>query len=170
MVHSDRTVVVLLHRHFSSWLTTFCNSVSIVTNCTYITMSESNIMDYVNNSFTFFMSAFYSYFLFSINCFLPFFHLECTQLCRFMFLTNFGNKSQCCQRGNYVSCMILSPMCKSTHMTDFMQWHHFLLATNTRKVQPGIMYATSHETENYRISFMPNCIKLTIIMLIWRVV
>ena len=29
MVHSDRTVVDLLHRHFRSWLSTFCNSISI---------------------------------------------------------------------------------------------------------------------------------------------
>jgi len=29
MVHSDRTLVALLNKHFSSWLSTFCNSVSI---------------------------------------------------------------------------------------------------------------------------------------------
>ena len=34
MVHSERTGVVLMHKHFSSRLNTFCNSVSTVTNCT----------------------------------------------------------------------------------------------------------------------------------------
>jgi len=38
MVHLDRTVVVLLHKHFSSWLTTFCNSISTITNHMYVTM------------------------------------------------------------------------------------------------------------------------------------
>jgi hypothetical protein len=32
MVHSDRTVVVFLHKHFSSWHSTFFNSISIITN------------------------------------------------------------------------------------------------------------------------------------------
>jgi len=29
---------------------------------------------------------------------------------RFTFLTHFGNKSQCCWRGNYISCVIITPM------------------------------------------------------------
>ena len=40
MVHCNRTVVVLLHKHFSSWLTIFCNSISIIMNCMY----ANNIM------------------------------------------------------------------------------------------------------------------------------
>jgi hypothetical protein len=58
-VHSKRTVVVLLHKHFSSWLSTFFNSISIITNCTYTTTSESNITEFVNNSFHFFKLAYY---------------------------------------------------------------------------------------------------------------
>jgi len=51
-VHSDRAVVVLLlHQHFISWLSTLFNSISINTNCTYAT--ESDIAAYVKNSFTF---------------------------------------------------------------------------------------------------------------------
>jgi hypothetical protein len=50
---SDRTVVVLLHKHFSSQLSTSCNSISIITNCTYANTRKCNIMPYVNNSFTF---------------------------------------------------------------------------------------------------------------------
>ena len=56
-VHSNRTVVVLLYKHFSSWLTTFCSSVNIITNCTYTTVRASDIMANVNNSFTFLKSA-----------------------------------------------------------------------------------------------------------------
>ena len=48
IVHSDSTVVVLPHKHFSSWLSTFFISISTVTNCTY-----ANVMAYVNNSFLF---------------------------------------------------------------------------------------------------------------------
>jgi hypothetical protein len=36
--------VALLHKHFSFWLSTFCNSVSIITNCKYVSMSKSNLM------------------------------------------------------------------------------------------------------------------------------
>jgi len=51
-------------------------------------MSECNITAYVNNSVTFFKSAFYVCFLFYTDCFSLVFHLDCTRLCRFMFLTN----------------------------------------------------------------------------------
>jgi hypothetical protein len=50
MVHSATTVVVMLHKHYS----TFCNSVNIIMNYMYANMSESNSMVFVNNSFTFF--------------------------------------------------------------------------------------------------------------------
>jgi len=58
-VRSDMTMVVLLHKHFSSWLSTFSNSSNIVTNCAYAAMNESNIKPYVNSSFTLFKSAYY---------------------------------------------------------------------------------------------------------------
>jgi len=58
-VHCDGTVVVLLHKHLSSWLSTLFNFVCIITNCTYANMSEYNITAYVNNLFTFFQSAYY---------------------------------------------------------------------------------------------------------------
>ena len=38
-------------------LSTVCNSVSIITNCTYANMSESSRKPYVNNLFTFFKLA-----------------------------------------------------------------------------------------------------------------
>jgi len=54
MVHCNRTEVVLLHKHFSSWLRTFINSVSIIMNCMH-----ASITSYVNGSFTLFKSAYY---------------------------------------------------------------------------------------------------------------
>ena len=62
MVHSSRTVVVFLHKHFISWRSTSCNSISIIMNCMYTAMSKSNITGYVNSSSTFFMLAHYVYF------------------------------------------------------------------------------------------------------------
>jgi hypothetical protein len=43
MVHFNITVIVLLHKHFNSWLRTWFNSISIIMNCVYA-MSKSNIM------------------------------------------------------------------------------------------------------------------------------
>ena len=57
--NSDRTMVILLHEHFSFWLNTFCNAMSIITNCAYVNVSEYNIMAYVKNSFTFFTLVYY---------------------------------------------------------------------------------------------------------------
>jgi len=56
----------------------------------------------VNNSFTFFKSAYYVWFLFITDCILPIFHLDCNRWCRFMFLAPVGNKSHCRRRGNYM--------------------------------------------------------------------
>jgi hypothetical protein len=47
------------HKHNNSWLSTYCNSISITTNCKYINMSEPNIKTYVNNSVIFFKSGYY---------------------------------------------------------------------------------------------------------------
>ena len=108
MVHYNRTVVVLLHKCFSSWLSTFCNSISIIMNCTYTTMSESNIAPYTNNSFHLFQVD--CLFLISLQYWLSimfFFHLDCTRCCRFTFLTHFGSKSQCRWTGNYICCVII---------------------------------------------------------------
>jgi hypothetical protein len=53
MVHCDRTVVDLVHKLFRPWLSPCCNFISIITRCTYTTMSESNITAYVSNLCTF---------------------------------------------------------------------------------------------------------------------
>jgi hypothetical protein len=118
-VHSARTVVVLLHKHCSSWLSIFCNSISIITNCTYANVSKSNIMTYVNNLFPFFRSAYYVQFPLSTAWLLPFFHLDCTRWCGSMFLTHFGNKSLAVEKG--VTSTTLHHQCNQfTHVTDGM--------------------------------------------------
>ena len=67
MVHSDRSVVLLLHKHSSSWLSTLCNFISINTNCMYAAMSESSILTYFSNMFTFFKLPYYVQFLFNTD-------------------------------------------------------------------------------------------------------
>jgi len=68
------------NKNFSSWLSTVFNSLSIIMNSTYATISESNITAYVNNSFTFFKSAYYVQFLFDTVCLSPVFHLDCIMM------------------------------------------------------------------------------------------
>jgi len=57
-------VIVLLHKHFSSWKVTVYNSVCMITNCTYANTNAPNITAYENNSFSFFKLAYYSWFIF----------------------------------------------------------------------------------------------------------
>jgi len=65
-----QTLVVLLHKHYCAWLCTFCNSVSIIVNCT-CARSEPNVAPYVSSSFTFFQLANYIQFLFNTDCLSP---------------------------------------------------------------------------------------------------
>ena len=109
-VPSSRTVVVLPHKHFSSQLSTFCNSINIITNCTYANTSKSNIMPYVNNSFTF--SSWHDTFTFSstqtvFQRFFTWIALGDVDLCFPLMLVTFI--SQCCRRGNYTSRVIILP-------------------------------------------------------------
>ena len=78
-------------------------------NFTYATMSESNITPYFYNSFTSVISAYYVPIPFSTDCLAPILHLDRTRWCIFTFLTNFGNKSHCCWRKNYISRVIILP-------------------------------------------------------------
>jgi len=39
-VRSDKTLVVLLHKHFSSWLSAFCDSISIVLYVCYFEWNQ----------------------------------------------------------------------------------------------------------------------------------
>jgi len=50
MVHSDRSVIVLLHKYFRSWLSTYCKSIIVSTCCMNTAVSESTIVPCVNNS------------------------------------------------------------------------------------------------------------------------
>ena len=52
-VHSTRTVIVMVHKHFSCWCSTFFNFVSIIMNYMYTTISESRITAHVNICSTF---------------------------------------------------------------------------------------------------------------------
>jgi len=58
-VHSDSTVVVLLHKRFLFITSPFFNSASIIANCQYATVSKTNITVYVTLHSHFFESAYY---------------------------------------------------------------------------------------------------------------
>jgi len=74
----------------------------------YATMSESKTMTYVNQFVHLFKVLLLH--LISLQYSLSLiFHLDCTRRCRFLFLTHVSTKSQCCSRGNYMSCLIMSP-------------------------------------------------------------
>jgi len=135
---SNMTVVVLLHKHFSSWLSNSCNSFSIIMYCTYATVSKCNITAFVSNSFSFFKTT-YVWFLSNTEFLPPVFRVDCTRWCRFMFLTHFGNLSQCYWRRNYISHVIVSPSSstrvwwRDSDISFYWPW--------TRQVWPGIAYA-----------------------------
>jgi hypothetical protein len=50
MVQSNRIAVVSLHKLFSTWLSSSCNSISIIMNFTFTTVSELTILVCVTNS------------------------------------------------------------------------------------------------------------------------
>jgi len=131
MIHFDRTVVILLLKHFRLWLSAFFKYSSIITNCTYTAMNKSSIMVHVNTSFTLFKSSYCIWCLFITDCLSLIFHLDYTRWWWFMFLIHF-DKSQCCWRRNYISHMLISPTFSV----------HFLLTSNTRHVQPWVVCAT----------------------------
>jgi hypothetical protein len=114
-VHSDRTVVVLLHKHFSSWISTLC--VSAFSRIEHLLLwANVTLTLYVNNFFHLLEVS-----LLHTGCLSPDFYLDCTRWCKFMFLTHFNNKSQCFWRRNYISPVIISPM-YSIHIHDW--WYN----------------------------------------------
>jgi hypothetical protein len=102
-------VVDLLHKHFSSWLIIFCKSISILTLCTYTTMSKTNIMPCQQ-----FICVLQVGLLHVISLQCRFFTWTCW--CRFTFLTYVGKISQCCRRRNWMSHVIIWVM-YSIHMS-----------------------------------------------------
>ena len=138
-VHCNRTAVVLLHKHFSSWLSTSCNSISIITNCMY-----ANVMAYINNSFTsssYLITSNFSSLLIAFCQFFTWIALGNVDLCFSLIWVTKTNAVE----GETTSAAWLYHQCnQSIHMTDGIQWCHFLLATNTRLVWPGPIYAKLH--------------------------
>jgi hypothetical protein len=123
-------VVVLLHKHFSSWLSIFCNYISIITNCAYANVSKSNNMTYVNNLFPFsgqlIMSNFPSVLL--VLClFFTYIALGDVDVCSSLILIT---KAVLLERELHQLRFITKVI--SPHMLLMAwQWHYFLLASNT---------------------------------------
>ena len=118
MVHSVRTVVVQPQKHFYSWLSSFCNSTSIVMNCTYAAMSQSSIMAYVNDSLTCFQVGLLRIIFFNPDYLSPIFHSDCTRWCWFPFLIHYANKSQHYCRGTTTAAWLYHKRNLSIHVID----------------------------------------------------
>ena len=84
----------------------------------YATISKSDIMAYVNNTFTFFKSSYYIQFLFKTGCLSTIFHLDCTRLCRFKFLTHVGKNSQAVEVEIKWATWLYHQNNQSIHVTD----------------------------------------------------
>jgi len=69
-----------------------------------------------------------------------------------MFLSHFGNKSQYCWKEHYISHVIISLTSSICTWLLELQCHHFLLACNTRQLQPGTTDAKSCLSENYHVN------------------
>ena len=143
----------LLHNHFSYWLSTTCNFISIIRTCTYAAVNKSNMV-YVRNFFNLFQVSLLN--LISLqHCHLPVFHLDCTRWCRFTFLVHFSNKSQGFWSGTNISCVIVSANVMNPYTWLLVwQWYHFLLVSNTTAVtdhvcQIALNRTLSHEFEKW---------------------
>ena len=125
MVHCDRIVVVLLHKHFSSWLSTSYNYISIITSCTCTNMGNSNITAYVNNFFIFFKLVYYS--LTSLNstdCLSAIFHFHCTSCVYLHFSLIFIPKA-IADKGGLTQAMSLYHQLISPYIWLMVwQWYH----------------------------------------------
>jgi len=140
MVHSERTVVVLLHSHFSSWLSTFCNSVSIIMNCTYTSMSKSNITAYVNSLITFFIIT--SNFSSLPTVFCLFFTWIALGNVDWYFSLLLVTKTNAVEGGPTSS--IHHQHKETVHLTVGVTVKSLLLDYNTRQVLPWFIYAPLH--------------------------
>jgi hypothetical protein len=100
-LHSSTKVVVLLHYHFTSWLSTFFNSISITTNCTYANTSESHI------SIRLFQIGLIRLISLQYRLLSPILLGLYWQI-KFTFLPHSGNKNQC--YWNYMGLVVVSQM------------------------------------------------------------
>jgi len=107
-----------------------------------------------------FYSRHISQFIFSTDCLSQIFHLDCTRWYRFIFLTHFHTKSQWWwRRALHKLHAYITSVTNPYVWLMVWQWHHFLLASNTREVQPHFIYAKSHYTEDFLVLSFPNCVK-----------
>jgi hypothetical protein len=142
-IHSSSRVVVLLDKHFRSLLSTFCNSISSITNCMYAAISESNITAYVKKI----RSLVWSQIIASNFSSMPivfrrFFTLTALGDVDFTFLTPLGRKPSIVEGGTTSPATLCHQRNQQAHVTDGVQWRHFLLATDKR-LRPQIVCARS---------------------------
>ena len=108
-VHSDRTVVGLRHKHtlykifganVLQTLSTCFNSAALSPVVRMLLWAGLTLwhMSTVRSTFSSRLISLIS--LQYTSCLSPIFHVNCSQWCRFTFLTHFVKKIQCCWRGN----------------------------------------------------------------------
>jgi len=116
MVHSDRTVVVLQHKHFSSWHGTFCNSIITITNCNMIVKWANLTLWHMPTIHSSFSSRLITSYFSSIPI----------VFCRIFIWIALGDVDICfslilVRKANTASAMWLYHQCNETiHMTDGM--------------------------------------------------
>ena len=96
------------YTHFISWLSTFCNAIRIIMNCTYTTMNSLTFrhMSTICSPFSGRLTA--SHFSSILIVFRRVITGITLKWCRFTFLTHVGKKRQCCRRGNQMSLVNIS--------------------------------------------------------------
>ena len=141
---SNRTVVVLLHKHFNSRLSASCNSVSVITNCTYTTMSVSNI-----HLFQVGLLRLFYLVLTAFRWFFTWLSLGDVDLCVSLI---FVTKSQCCWSENCISHVIYHRHKPSVHVTDGLAEMSVYASLHDKCGHGLIVYNKSHWIEIYCIN------------------
>ena len=127
-------MVVLLHdRHFTTWLSfiltvlpNYCEQVWCYTICQqFVHCFQVSLLCLISLQY---------------YCILLIFHLHCSRWCRFTFLTHVVRKCQCCWRGNWMSCVIISLSIINPHTWLAWQWCYFLLTSYGRKCAMYYLY------------------------------
>ena len=144
MVHSARTLVVLLYNYFSLWLGSFSNYIRIITNCTYANVRKSLIM--ICQQFVH---------LFQVGLLCLNFSAVVLVFCRFWTYIVLGDvdlsfslilatEAMLLKEELHQLCYYIANVISLHTWLMVLHWHHFLLASNTRQVWPMIVCVKSH--------------------------
>jgi len=163
-VHSDRTVVILLHKHFSSWLSTTAILLTlsgIIRMLIWESLTLQHLSTIPSPLSNLLITPNFSSIQNVLHQFFTWIALGDVDLCFSLLLVT---KPMPLKGELYQTCDYITNVINPYTWLMAWQWSHFLLAPNTRQEWPQIVHAKLHSTENYCISSMPNHVKLKIIM------